>query len=323
MVVDSSSVTDGNSAHRTIDLVATTGHDVHVPSSSPKTTTFMMRRSSAGAGGQTVRHAIPVRANLGDIKQHLRHLGPSNPATNPRDTKSTTVKIKPGHHLPVRANSVTEGVTTAARGGDETTSLLTPQVTAKDGIQALHQSYGSFSPGPSVTVQLRQGDDMPTLSLAPSSSKATQTPDKATQSDTVANRSASSGSSARSSKSDINAPKKRGNVRSGSITENIVESRGVRKVILETTSSNDDDEFALLTSTSPEARRAGAHSTSALSHDGVMEEPEEEDEEDALFSPGGGPSGGSKGDAGGQAGESSGGGGKKKNRRKKRKGGKS
>lgn len=302
--------------------MATTGHDVHVPSSSPKTTTFMMRRSSAGAGGQTVRHTIPVRANLGDIKQHLRHLGPSNPATNPRDTKSTTVKIKPGHHLPVRANSVTEGVTTASRGGDETTSLLTPQVTAKDGIQALHQSYGSLSPGPAVTVQLRQGDDTPTLSLVPSASKATQTPDKATQSDTVANRSTSSGSSARSSKSDINAPKKRGNVRSGSITENIVESRGVRKVILETTSSNDDDEFALLTSTSPEARRVGTHTTSVLSHDGVVEEPEEEDEEDALLS-GGGPSSGSKGDAGGQAGESSGGGGKKKNRRKKRKGGKS
>lgn len=321
MVADSSSVTDGNSTHRTADLVATTGHDVHVPSSSPKTTTFMMRRSSAGAGGQAVRHTIPVRANLGDIKQHLRHLGPSNPATNPRDTKSTTVKIKPGHHLPVRANSVTEGVTTASRGGDETTSLLTPQVTAKDGIQALHQSYGSLSPGPAITVQLRQGDDMPTLSLAPSASKATQTPDNATQSDTAANRSTSSGSSARSSKSDSNAPKNRGNVRSGSITENIVESRGVRKVILET-SSNEDDEFALLTSTSPEARRAGAHTTSVLSHDGVVEEPEEDDEEDALL-PGGGPSSGSKGDAGGQAGESSGGGGKKKNRRKKRKGGKS
>jgi metal transporter CNNM len=323
VVADSSSVTDGNSTHRTIDLLGTTGHDAHVPSSSPKTTTFMMRRSSAGADGQTVRQTIPVRANLGDIKQHLRHLGPSNPATNPRDTKSTTVKIKPGHPLPVRANSVTEGVTTATRGGDETTRLLTPQVTAKDGIQALQQSYGSLSPAPAVTVQLRQGDDMPTLSLAPSASKATQTPDKAAQSDTAVNRSTSSGSSARSSKSDGNAPKKRGNVRSGSITENIVESRGVRKVILETTSSNEDDEFALLTSTSPEAKRAGTRSTSVLSHDGVMEEPEEEDEEDALLSPGGGPSGGSKGNAGGQAGESSGGGGKKKTRRKKRKDGKS
>jgi len=55
----------------------------------------------------------------------------------------------------MRANSVTEGVTTATRGGDETTSLLTPQVTAKDGIQALQQSYGSLSPAPAVTVQLR------------------------------------------------------------------------------------------------------------------------------------------------------------------------
>ncbi|KAM7223933.1 protein of unknown function DUF21 domain containing protein [Rhypophila decipiens] len=281
-------------------------------SSSPKMTTFMMRRSSAGVDGQTVKTTVPVRANLDEIRAHLKHLGPSNPATNPKNTRSTTVKVKPGTVLshgaasgvpaPVRSASVIEEAHVNLLGDDdnETTSLLHPQVTGKDGIQALRQSYGSVSP--QLTMQFTTppkaangsriaspaGPSAPTLVFEPvpeQASKATQTaapealgkdnssrtrlastetfpstgspsPRQALHESAtmpVVRNSSGSDSSIHAlgpadrdrSRTDILYAPKRGNVRSGSITENIIESRGVRKVVLETTSSNDEDEFAV------------------------------------------------------------------------------
>ncbi|KAK4665809.1 cell agglutination protein Mam3 [Podospora pseudopauciseta] len=331
------------------DTTGTTSFDSPALSSSPKLATLMMRRSSAGREGHHM--TVPVRANFEDIRQHLKHLGPSNPATNPRDTKSTTVKIKPGTgllHTAGRSSSVAEGAIEESplehvrehaeeEEGDETTSLLNPQVTGKDGIQALQQTYGATSP---VTVQLASPiNGVPTLTL--------ETPDQAdkssmqntkqspTESTSAGHRSVSSGDSTHSARNDVgNLIPAKPYVRSGSITENIVESRGVRKVVLETTSSNDEDEFAVI-GTSPEQPKSRStfglfgRTDAATKNEGVGEEEEEEE----LLSPETGEEGTSKGadvakgnGAPGTAagGPSSGGGGaKKKNKRKKRKGGKS
>ncbi|KAK4201565.1 putative transporter [Triangularia verruculosa] len=355
------------------DLLGTTSLDSPALSSSPKLATLMMRRSSSGREGPHT--TVPVRANFEDIRQHLKHLGPSNPATNPRDTRSTTVKIKPGTGLTGRSSSVAEGATEQSplghiqehedheEEGDETTSLLNPQVTGKDGIQALQQTYGATSP---VTVQLASPiNGVPTLTL--------ETPDQADKStaqisaakresptDSVppaGNRSISSGDSTHSSSRNDNTVaatslvSAKPYVRSGSITENIVESRGVRKVVLETTSSNDEDEFAVIGGTSPEQhQQPKSRSTFGLFGRGDTTKSEaaavgDEEEEEELLSPetggeesgGGGPVsdkakgnnndvGGTANGGGGAAGPSSSSGGgaaKKKNRRKKRKGGKS
>ncbi|KAK0704150.1 hypothetical protein B0T21DRAFT_320922 [Apiosordaria backusii] len=344
-----------------VDTLGTTSLDSPALSSSPMLATLMMRRSSAGREGHHT--TVPVRANFEDIRQHLKHLGPSNPATNPRDTRSTTVKIKPGTglHATGRSSSVAEGAIEEPalehvhehpeeeEDGDETTSLLRPQVTGKDGIQALQQTYGATSP---VTVQLASPvNGVPTLTLETpdQADKSTQTPPPAkrespTESVSAGHRSISSGDSTHSARNDVvSLVPAKPYVRSGSITENIVESRGVRKVVLETTSSNDEDEFAVVGGTSPEHPKSrgtfglfgrGAETTarSEASH----AEEEEEEEEEELLSPETGEEGGGISKGGDDAtkgngatgtgtaagGPSSGGGGgaKKKNRRKKRKG---
>ena len=371
---------------------ATTSSDPAVLSSSPKTATLMMRRSSAGIDGQFLRTAVPVRTNIDDIKQHLKHLGPSNPATNPNKTRSTTVKVKPGsgiHAAHPRSASVTEpGMEELVmEEGDETTSLLKPHTVAKDGVQAVGQTYGSISPA--ITVQLApqsngvstlrldseehitqptltsghssQADLASTESVTPTQQQQASPPQQQQPSQQL--RNSSSGESASSMKTDNTlVAKPLPFVRSGSITENVVESRGVRKVVLQTADSKSEEPAA---ATSPEQPRRSAFGLFSAggreSKDGKdgkegevqtkgpgkrpapeeevedqkssQQQEEEEDEDEDLLSPIPGdeeaPSyaeATAKGTAQeGQAGPSSGGGGgaKKKNRRKKRKGGKS
>jgi metal transporter CNNM len=258
-------------------------------SSSPKTATLMMRRSSAGLDGQFVKTTVPVRANFQDIREHLKHLGPSNPATNPNKTRSTTVKVKPGsgiHSVHPRSTSIAEATeetpmeTPMEEEGDETTSLLKPSMSGKDGVHALRQSYGSVSPA--ITVQLApQTNGVPTLRLDSEehADKSTQTsaqpslidvtyPDAAPQPQhqqpRQALRGSSSGESATSMKTDNGLVPKRPYVRSGSITENVIESRGVRKVVLETTGSNDDEESAVIGPSSPDQPRLRGRGTFGL-----------------------------------------------------------
>ncbi|KAK3381645.1 hypothetical protein B0H63DRAFT_416498 [Podospora didyma] len=345
---DSTVVGDSTSAtgsqyiqNKAVDSVGTTGHESSTLSSSPKPTTFMMRRSSAGVDG-LIKTAIPVRANFEDIKQHLKHLGPSNPATNPKNTRSTTVKVKPGlvtgyHQQPLpRPASISEGAIGRTLLDEpehnETTSLLTPQVTGKDGIKALTQTYGSVSPA--VTVHLASPENRRSSIIfehAEQATKATQTSPKTSQVDGTPEAAGQQSSSSSDTNRSVRGEAlglKRGNVRSGSITENVVESRsGLKKVVLETTSSNDDEEFAIVAATSPDQSRTQGRSSSVfLTNDPV---PEADDEEDEVMSPGAGdgdtsePSaaGGSKSDA--KTGGAGSAGSKKKNRRKKRRGGKS
>ncbi|CAK1354157.1 Protein MAM3 [Cercospora beticola] len=61
-------------------------------------TTFMMRRKSSAASdhAQDKLRPVPVRSHPSDLKEHLKHLGPSNAASHPKSTKFTSVKIKPG-----------------------------------------------------------------------------------------------------------------------------------------------------------------------------------------------------------------------------------
>ncbi|KAK4162871.1 putative transporter [Cladorrhinum sp. PSN259] len=338
---------DSVGIHKAVGTIGSASHDPPQLSSSPKLATLMMRRGSSGIDGQSI--TVPVRANFEDIRQHLKHLGPSNPATNPKNTRSTTVKIKPGTGVQgVSRAALVEGtngetvLVEEEEEGDETTSLLRPQVTGKDGIQALHQTYGSGSP--TVTVQLATPADgeLPTLTLD-TAEPATLTPSKRSPTEahngevTTGQRSVSSSDSMHSARNDTfnnNLVPKRGNVRSGSITENIVESRGVRKVVLETTSSNDDDELVISASTSPDQPKPQSRGTFGLfmSRDnnqqaGSTKTIEDDDEEEGLLSPDGEEESTAAGGPSSEAASTakSGGGSltKKKNRRKKRKGGKS
>lgn len=299
-------------------------------SGSPMTGTLLLRRSSAGLDGRLEN--VPVRASFDDIKQHLRHLGPSNRASNPKSTRSTTVKIKPGivvhdppHSASVAEETIPEAPHAEDEEDDETTSLLRGKVIPKDGAHALAQTYGATGVG-SVP---RSVENTPVTKPVDQEDQATQTSAHASAIDLTAAESARqevrsqrSSSGSETSPIDPSSPytsKKSLLARSGSITEQVVETRGIKKTILETTSSNDEDD---------EQRhyRMASRSNLSLPSTGVLSpvpaDEEEHSREASVASPSteeAEPAGSSTATAGGQNGGGSGGA-KKKNRRKKRKG---
>ncbi|KAI8628426.1 DUF21-domain-containing protein [Xylariaceae sp. FL1651] len=210
-----------------------------VLSHSPKTANLLMRRSSAGQDSNSVRTTVPMKTNLEEMRDHFRHLGPSNPASNPKSTRVSAVKIKPGSAATstvqprsgsVATDIIPEGPTSEA---DERTSLLRPQLSARNGVQALHYShYGSPKAGKEGLQKFTtavDGENQPsgnesTISQikAGMSSEENFSPTDSNEVDPIGRR--------------------RGYVRSGSITENIVEAGGIRKVVLEANNSSESEE---------------------------------------------------------------------------------
>lgn len=290
---------------------------VRALSTSPKTTTVMMRRCSAGADGRLTKSTVPVRANIDEMWQHLRHLGPSNRANNPKNTRSTTVKIKPSHshagHQALLEPVIISDYLGTPRIDDETddeleagetTLLLAPKASNGNGTESSSRGtvpdYGTarhVSQDPDADID---GDEVlidvietPIIEIATGSSDSVASRDSGKQKfpaslgqggssisiDVNASRTSIPGDSAVRSSSesspnqtsamttmvDFSTPvSRRTIVRSGSITENVIETRGIRKVVLETTSSAEDDEDAVgvLTSSFVQQRSplSGVHS---------------------------------------------------------------
>ena len=225
-----------------------------VLASSPKAT-FIRRASAGAADGETIQ----VRGNMNDMREHLKHLGPSNLASRPKTTRYQSVKIKPGLATRLsdsRAMSATYSDLVVdgayhdlpASGGGEGEGLLkSAGKEASDGVHALQQGYGAtdhFSPTTNITAS----GDMQTDSLAKSPPKPSknQSSDQdistmSTASNLTTLHSERSSDSVGSMQARNIKPRKRGTARSGSITENIVEANGVRKVVLETTSNSDEE----------------------------------------------------------------------------------
>lgn len=156
---------------------------------SPKTT--FLKRTTSGADGDNVNGNphIHVRGNATDMREHLKHLGPSNLASRPKTTRYNTVKIKPavGYKAGTGVSSETSRAQTtdsiaeqpykddpepyrddvpspmynddhAPKGGEGEGLLKSAGRDAKDGVQAVQQGYGgtdhtsrSSSPNKSAT----------------------------------------------------------------------------------------------------------------------------------------------------------------------------
>ena len=220
------------------------------------------RRSSAGSQAGDGRGL--KRSNTGDLREHLKHLGPSNLASRPKTTRWLSVKIKPGGSAADQqaVNSAAPGRTTPARRVSESASsfqggigeglLRSGGFDAKDGVPAIQQGYG----GTSLGSPLGRRSNSSSRGLNSTSPLPDQT---ATANNERSGRSRERGNSRSSQKSRSqstigslpdrvhNGSKSprfttRGPARSGSITENIIDSNGIRKVVLETTSSSSNEE---------------------------------------------------------------------------------
>ncbi|KAB8294076.1 hypothetical protein EYC80_009531 [Monilinia laxa] len=226
---------------------------------SPKTT-FMRRVST----GDNDRNVVAIRGNMNDMREHLKHLGPSNLASRPKMTKYQSVKIKPGnggHRTDSRTDSITRRGSIAEepefepysdnpgpQGGEGEGLLRSAGKDAKDGVQALQQGYGTVDnrvpPGklPEDTTEVNvphNGSPIsPPLQSPGNNLSISNFFNKNRSTDTVG--------SLPSPKSGTSPPnktlKKKSTARSGSITENLVDAGGIRKMVLETnTSSGEDD----------------------------------------------------------------------------------
>lgn len=326
---------NGDTRKKDVKSAAETGH-ARDRSGSPMTSTLLLRRSSAGPDGRLDN--VPVRASFDDIKQHLKHLGPSNRASNPKTTRSTTVKIKPGivvHDLPQSASVAEETIPEVpndeGEDDNETTSLLRGKIIPKDGAHAVAQTYGTTSIGSLP----RSGENTPlitkTVDPTAQEDQATQTSAHASRTDLTVMAAEPSPQKARSHRSssgsemspiDASSPFASASrrsllARSGSITEQVVETRGIKKTVLETTSSNDEDD-------EQRHQRMASRSNLSLPSTGILSPVPGDEEETSPGASNGSPSpgepaGSSTANAGNQNGGGNGGS-KKKNRRKKRKG---
>lgn len=240
--------------------------------------TFMMRRkSSAASENPRDGPTVPVRTRPADMKEHLKHLGPSNAASHPRSTKYTSVKIKPGVGTIPENRATTKGAemersqSSAAMG--TTTAVDKSDVdslrgkVASDGAAALYGTMGT----PTQTARRMSEDDKRPMSAREASKvamehTATDAPEpKATNGQTpndppleplklpekmivgepVSEEPANDeddhvGELGGSSFSTERSSKKRLPARSGSITETTVDAGGLKKVVLETTSSSEE-----------------------------------------------------------------------------------
>ena len=214
--------------------------------------TFQMRRQSSNAPTTNGGTSVTVRGTAPEMRDQLKHLGPSNLASRPRTTRYNTVKIKPGggsmsdeapkNHPSKTSDGASQGesLSSAPHGGVGAGILSSAGKDAKDGVLALKSGYGSLTSPPRTPhvtrtkgVQADEGshdDDGKTLS--PTQSRRPKGDSRRPSQDMLE-------SFPRKDLSRSPHPQK-GTARSGSITENVINAGGVRKVILETTSSSEE-----------------------------------------------------------------------------------
>lgn len=252
----------------------------------PMQTTFLMRRRSSAASDSTntTLKPVAVRGNTVDMKQHLKHLGPSNAASRPKTTKFSAVKIKPGSNIDIipETDTPAEDAGSPARSRSLDIRASEPEVLrdagvdharASDGAAALqlHSGYGTMSSTPAsyrltaaeASQQAKENTATPVSSDRAPLTHSTST--SAIDAELTSNGDGepftkqperlvgSTGDLSGSFRNLDETIRPRRKARSGSITETLVESGGIQKYVLETTSSSSEE----LDDASAKARNAG------------------------------------------------------------------
>jgi metal transporter CNNM len=266
-------------------------------------TSFLMRRRSSGNKGSME----PLRSDDPEVYQHLRHLGPSNAANRPKSTRINTVKIKPGNAVPdipqtipenARPTSSLSGVVTQESshpGGVGEGLLASAGREASDGVHSVAVGYGTMAPS-GDRMSWRSGrSGQKDADDEPRSPKSTTTngnqyvvdhtkpveysmkhdddskPDEelTAEGSKPRSRSVSTIASLRSARSRSKSPPtRRHTARSGSISENVVDVNGIKKIVLETTSSSDSEGKTLLVVPADDAQDSKGHSDAESTNTG-------------------------------------------------------
>ncbi|KAL8940851.1 MAG: hypothetical protein Q9216_002603 [Gyalolechia sp. 2 TL-2023] len=270
---------------------------------------------------------------------HFRNLGPSNLASRPRQTRYNTVKIKPGggnltEHLIKAHDGAPAGpplaISTASpapHGGVGTGILNSAGKDASDGVLAVQQGYGTMTGttppksagkasggGPSAASRAASSAVIPEEQEEPPNqqrpqSRPASSPHHSDSESTIGSLQKKHRHSRPGSRhhTDASPLRKRGTARSGSITENIIDMGGIKKVVLETTSSSEEANASKDNGTDTHSGN-GSGSGSGKGH--------EEGNDGGVPLNEQGPDGAEEGKTGQKSG-----GGRKKRRRKTRKGG--
>ncbi|KAJ5937282.1 hypothetical protein N7454_004937 [Penicillium verhagenii] len=264
-------------------------------SSAPNTSDLLRRHSSVEAPPprfQLRKHAddkntdtpdiwITQRGATDEIREHLKHLGPSNLASRPRQTRYHTVKIKRSGTSPSRSaqTDIESGQSTSeshphlpAIGyqGGIGAGLVSPGCEAKDGAHALKIGYGTITPHDTVTkstsTSSQQFKDLPHVSIPDSVREEWEGQPRSA----FTQKGSSPTASVKSNESRSGfIYHHRGPARSGSITEQIVDVNGIRKVVLHTTgtsSSESEDKNAATQTRNGVIDLEGDQSEPASSH---------------------------------------------------------
>lgn len=218
---------------------------------------FLMRRSSSGHGSIGKAKPMSLRSDTpSELREHLKHLGPSNAASNPRSTRISTVKIKPSvSTIPEGTSENGNGKTpaapseldphpltgpTALSGGIGEGVLANSGSDARDGAHAVATSYGAIGSSAPLADSERPLSKK-SSNASNSSSKKKIVIDNRPFGERRSNSSSTVGSvGSGSAPRSPNAAKSV--VRSGSISENVIDVNGVKKMVLDVSSSSDDEQ---------------------------------------------------------------------------------
>ncbi|KAE8145305.1 hypothetical protein BDV25DRAFT_164991 [Aspergillus avenaceus] len=206
---------------------------------------FQLRMQQSDKNSDSTDGLVIQRGTTDEIREHLKHLGPSNLASRPRQTRYQNVKIKRASASPTRSGqtevdsgqSITDPQSrrsnSVALPGGIGEGLVQPGLDARDGAYAVRAGYGTIgNPKPA---------DAGTQTI-----KDVSIPEPVHEEEEYRRQSRSAAVSIRSGSSHSQQQKPtsyqhQGPARSGSITEQVVDVNGIRKVILHTTSTSSSD----------------------------------------------------------------------------------
>lgn len=222
---------------------------------SPNPTNQLTRRKSSASGSMDMR-TPPLRKDTGDMRQHLRHLGPSNLASRPKATRYNTVKIKQGFGSipensaktePPNAQAPPQSGSQGPEDGVRTQLPSSAGMDGKDGVLAVAKEYGTLHSPTQVRASAQgnsnQGPTSDMNSPHGSPTEIARKPEKLVIGEPKPPSRSSSDDSLRSLHSrSPSKGRRKGTARSGSITEQIVDLGGIKKIVLQTATSDSEDE---------------------------------------------------------------------------------